>query len=178
MRYLLVALLLIAVPAICATNGNIYKWVDEKGQSGYADDLGKVPERYRDNAVLIEKQDQQAVEIIEKYTPEKTVPKAGESRDATPAAKEVPKEKKLYGGKDGAAWKLDFARQRHEVKSLEEHLATNKERMADGNKLSRGEYLSLQNTQRDLEVRIAKAKKKLDAITEAADQAAVPAEFR
>jgi hypothetical protein len=50
--------------------------------------------------------------------------------------------------------------------------------MADGSKISRGEFLSLQNTQRDLDVRIEKAKKKLDALNEAADNAGVPAEFR
>jgi len=64
------------------------------------------------------------------------------------------------------------------VKSLEEQSEGIKERMADGSKVSRGEYLTLQNTQRDLEVRIEKARKKLDALNAAADKAEVPAEFR
>jgi hypothetical protein len=50
--------------------------------------------------------------------------------------------------------------------------------MADGSKISRGEYLTLQATQRDLEVRIAKAKQKLEAMNDDASKAELPAEFR
>ena len=64
------------------------------------------------------------------------------------------------------------------MKSLEDQAAGLKERMADGSKMSRGEYVTLQNTQRDLDVRIGKAKKKLDALNDAAEKAGVPAEFR
>jgi hypothetical protein len=167
-------LLLLAAPALCSAQ--IYKWVDDKGQVGFADDLGKVPKKYRDSAVVEEKQEQ-AVEIVEKVTPEKPAGKAGEKKSASDD-REKSKEKSLYGGKDGATWKQDFSRQKFEIKSLEDQAAGIKERMADGSKISRGEYLSLQNTQRDLDVRVAKAKKKLDALNAAADQADLPAEFR
>lgn len=175
MRPLMALLLLLAAPALCSAQ--IYKWVDDKGQVGFADDLGKVPKKYRDSAVVEEKQEQ-AVEIVEKATPEKPAGKAGEKKSGASDDREKSKEKPLYGGKDGAAWKQDFSRQKFEIKSLEDQAAGIKDRMADGSKISRGEYLALQNTQRDLDVRITKAKKKLDALNVAADQAEVPTEFR
>ena len=177
MRFILLAVLL-ATPLICSAE--TYKWVDEKGQSGYADDLGKVPKKYRDKAVVTEKQDQ-AVEIIEKSEPEKSPRKGGEVKAGQSVGgddKSKGKDKPLYDGKDGAAWKLDFARLKHEVKSLEEQSTGLKERMADAGKISRGEYLTLQNTQRDLDVRIGKARKKLEALNDAAEKAGVPGELR
>jgi hypothetical protein len=170
----MVTLFLLAVPALCAAE--IYKWVDEKGQTGYSDDLGRVPKKYRDNAVVTEKQEQ-AVEIIEKIEPEKS-PNKGADGKAGSDSKGKDKEKPVFDGKSGDAWKQDFARQKHEVKSLEDQAAGITERMTDPGKISRGEYVTLQNTQRDLDVRIGKAKKKLDALNDAAEKAGVPAEFR
>jgi len=174
MRHFIVTLLLLAVPVLCSAE--IYKWVNEKGQTGYSDDLGKVPKKYRDKAVVVEKE-AQAVEIIEKSEPEKSPKKGAEGKsDADNAGKG--KEKPLFDGTPGEVWKQDFARQKHEVKSLEDQAAGIKERMADGSKISRGEYVTLENTLRDYEVRIGKAKKKLDALNAAAEKAGVPAEFR
>lgn len=174
MRRIVITLLLIAVPVICSAE--IYKWVDEKGQTGFSDDLGKVPKKFRDKAVVTE-QEQQAVEVIEKTEPDKGAKKGG---GVSAVADEQPKvkAKPAFGGKDGDAWKQDFARQKHEIKSLEDQAVGIKERMADGSKISRGEFLTLQNTARDLDVRIGKAKQKLDALNAAADRAEVPAEFR
>jgi len=172
----MVALLLLAVPVVCSAE--IYKWVDEKGQTGYADDLGKVPKKYRDKAVVSEKQEQ-AVEIIEKVETGKS-PKKGEAKEdaAGDKGKDRDKAKQLFGGKSGEEWKREIARLKNEIKTLEEQSADIKERMADGSKMGRNEYLSLQNTQRDLEVRIEKAKKKLEKANDAAEAAGVPAEFR
>jgi len=179
MRFTILALVLLAVPAVCSAE--IYKWVDERGQTGYADDLGKVPKKYRDNAAVTEKQEA-PVEIIDKGEVDKSPKKGGEAKDDASGdkskGKDKDKAKQLFEGKSGEEWKRDLARQKHEVQSLEEQLAGIKERMADAGKISRGEYLTLQSTQRDLEVRITKAQKKLDALNAAADKAEVPAEFR
>jgi hypothetical protein len=174
MHRIIFALLLILLPTLCTAE--IYKWVDEKGQTGFSDDLGKVPRKFRDKAVVTE-QDQQAVEIIEKTEPDKGAKKGGE-QPASADNKGKGGAKLSFGGKDGDAWKQDFARQRHEVKSLEEQLVGIKERMADSSKMSRGEYLTLQNTAKDLDVRLGKAKQKLDALNTAADKAELPGEFR
>jgi hypothetical protein len=174
-----ITVLLMALPVICSAE--IYKWVDEKGHTGFADDLGKVPKKYRDKAITTDKQEQ-PVEVIDKGEVEKTPKKGGEAKEETAGdkgkSKGKDKDKELFGGKSGEDWKRDLTRQKNEVKTLEEQSAGIKERMADGSKISRGEFLSLQNTQRDLEVRIEKAKKKLDALNDAADNAGVPAEFR
>ena len=181
MRFIILALVLLAIPAVCSAE--IYKWVDEKGHTGYADDLGKVPKKYRDNAAVADKQEQ-PVEIIDKGEVDKSPKKGGEAKDDASGDKgkgkdkDKDKAKQLFDGKSGEAWKQDLARQKHELKSLEDQLAGIKERMADAGKISRGEYLTLQSTQRDLEVRTAKAQKKLDALNAAADKAEVPAEFR
>jgi hypothetical protein len=176
MRLIIVSLLLLATPAICSAE--TYKWIDEKGNIGYVDDLGKVPKKYRDSAVITEKIEQ-AVEVVEKKEPEKPQRKGVESKRDGVDDKTKDKDKQpLFDGKSGETWKQDFARQKNEVKSLEEQLAGIKERIAEGNKISRSDFLSLQSTQRDLDVRIAKAKKKLDALDAAADRAELPAEFR
>lgn len=174
MRRTLFTLLLIAAPVICSAE--IYKWVDDKGQTGFSDDLGKVPKKFRDKAVVTE-QEQQSVEIIEKAEPDKGAKKTND-QPAASDAKGKGKAKQQYGGKDGDAWKQDFARQKHEIKSLEDQAAGIKERMADGSKVSRGEFLTLQNTARDLDVRIGKAKQKLEALTDAANKAEVPGDYR
>lgn len=178
MRHMAIALVLLAMPALCCAE--IYQWVDDKGEVGYADDLGNVPARYRKKATVVGSQEP-AVEIVEKNEGEKEPRKGGEARQGQSAAgeeKPKAKEKPLYDGKEGESWKRDFARQKGEIKSLEENAAGIRSRMANPGKMSRGEYLTLQNTLRDLEVRIKTAEKKLDDLTAAADRAEVPAEFR
>jgi len=178
MRRMSIVLALLALPAI--SNGEIYQWVDESGQVGYADDLGNVPAKYRKKAKPIASEEK-AVEIIDKGEVGKE-PRKGDEKSQPSAAsgeeKEKPKSKPLYDGRDGETWKRDLARQKHEVKSLEEQAAGIRDRMANPGKMTRGEYLSLQNTARDLDVRISVARKKLQALTDAADKAEVPAEYR
>jgi hypothetical protein len=178
MLRLVLFVFLLITPVICCAE--IYKWVNEKGIVGYADDLGKIPEKYRERAVATDKIEQ-AVEIVEKVEPDKSPRKndaAGQEQKPTTDAQGTPKAKQLFDGKDGATWKRDFARQKHEVSSLEEQAEGIKSRMADPEKLSRGEYLALQNTLRDLDVRVSVARKKLEALEEAANSAELPADFR
>ncbi|HZV82983.1 MAG TPA: DUF4124 domain-containing protein, partial [Geobacteraceae bacterium] len=109
MRRMTISLVLLALPAICCAE--IYKWVDERGQIGYADDLGKVPAKYRKSAAIVGSQEP-AVEIIEKNEGEKEPHKGGEARQGQAAAgEETPKAKAkpLYDGKDGETWKRDIA---------------------------------------------------------------------
>lgn len=178
MRRIILMLLILTMPAVCSAE--IYKWIDEKGEYNFADDLGKVPKKYRDKVLQTDKAEP-AVEVLEKVEPETAPKKSGESKGeaaATGENKTAPKAKPLYGGKDGEGWKRDFARQKNELKSLEEQSDGIRERMAKPDKMSRGEYLSLQNTVRDLEVRIGISRKKLQSLSDAADRAEVPEDFR
>lgn len=178
MRRMVLLLALLALPAVC--NAETYQWVDENGQVGFADNLGSVPAKYRKKATLINGQEP-AVEVIDKTEAEKAPRKGGEARTGQSAPgeeKAKAKDKPLYDGKDGETWKRDFARQKNDIRALEEQAAATKARLANPGKISRGEYLTLQNTQRDLEYRITAAQKKLEALNDAADRAEVPAEFR
>lgn len=180
MRLLFAALLMLTAQTVYSAEiikEQTYKWVDEKGQVGYADDLGKVPKKYRDSAVATEKQEQ-AVEIVDKVEPEKPSRKGEVNKRDVPADDEKIKPKPMFEGKSGDTWKQDFARQKNEVKSLEEQAVGIRERLAEGDKLSRNDFLSLQVTQRDLDVRITKAKQKLNKLIEAADRAELPEEYR
>jgi len=178
MRRVALVLALLALPAI--SNAEFYQWVDEKGNIGYADDLGNVPAKYRKKATPLGGQEP-AVEVIDKGELSKepsreTDAKKGRSTadEQKPKAKDVT----LYAGKDAESWKRDFARQKFDIKSLEDQAAGIRERMANPGKMSRGEYLTLQNTARDLDVRISAAQRKLQLLNEAADAAEVPAELR
>lgn len=180
MRLIILTLLLLTVPALCSAE--IYKWVDEKGQTGYSDDLGKVPKKYRDSAFVTEKEEQ-AVEVLEGSGTPKTTRKGSEGKgdvkgEGETKGKGKDKDKPTYDGKTGEAWKQDFARQKYEVKSLEDHAKSIKERLADPSKISRGEAVTLQNTLRDLDSRLGKARNKLDILNDAAETAGVPGEFR
>jgi len=178
MRHLLLMVVLIAVPTLCSAE--VYKWVDGKRLTGYSDDLSNVPEKYRNNA-LVGENGEQKVEVDESSEPVNGAKKENEVKKELEIGVKGQKkgeEKRTYDGKPGEAWKQDFARQKYQVKSLEEQATGIQERMTDGSKMSRGEYLTLQNTLRDLNVRIGKAKGKLDALNETADKAEVPQEFR
>ena len=50
--------------------------------------------------------------------------------------------------------------------------------MADSSKVTRAEYLSLQNTLRDLDIRLEKARKRLESLNDAAGRVDLPSEFR
>ena len=178
MRRMTICLVLLAFPAICSAE--IFKWIDERGVIGYVDDLGKVPAKYRKSATIVGSQEP-AVEIVEKKEGEKEPAKGGDVRQGQAAAgedKSKAKAKPLYDGKDGESWRRDFSRQKNDLRVLEDNAAGIKARMANPGKMTRGEYLTLQNTARDLENRISTAQKKLEDLTSAADRAEVPAEFR
>jgi len=178
MRRMSMLLALLALPAVSIAE--IYQWVDESGQVGYADDLGNVPAKYRKKAKPLAGEEK-AVEVIDKGEVSKEPRKGDEKiqvQAPTGEEKVKAKDKPLYDGKDGETWKRDLARQKHEVKSLEDQAAGIRDRMASPGKMSREEYLSLQYTARDLDARIAAARKKLQALTDAADMAEVPAAFR
>jgi hypothetical protein len=154
-----------------------YKWVDEKGTVGFADDLGNIPKRYRSKAVVVDAAPQ-PVEVIETPAPQgKEVPKDKADKGVA-APEKLEKKKAVYGGKDEDAWRKDFAKLKADIKANEEHLAEMKGRLADTSKMSRSEYVSLQNSIKDTEIRLNSLRQKLDSLQETADKANVPSELR
>jgi len=164
MKKLLVALLLLyPLSAVALT----YEWTDENGTVNFTEDLGKVPKKYRKKAKVLGAEENGPQTTIESGEPaKKTKPEAAGEK------------KKLYGGKDGQSWRKEFAAAKGQVKATESQLADLRGRLADTSKMSRGEYLSIQNTIKHNETILKGQQQKLDELQESADRAGVPAEFR
>lgn len=171
MRLLLVAavLLLVAMPV----QATIYKWVDRRGTINFTEDLGQVPPEYRSRAVVVDEGAPPA-EVIE-------VPEAGKVKEkgTTPAqAAQEQKKPKMYGGKDVATWKKEFAEAKWRLRSAEDDLAALRNRLTDTSNMSRPEYLGIQMSIKNDEARVSELREKLDALKKSADEAGVPAEAR
>jgi len=165
MKRLLVALLLLyPLSALAET----YEWTDERGTVNFTEDLGKVPKKYRKRVKVLGAEESPA--------PKSSV--APEPEPAQPKADEAQKGKKLYGGRDESAWRKDFLTANGELESAESELSALRERLQDTSKMSRSEYLAIQNTMKHAESRVARQQRKLDSLRENADRFGVPAGVR
>ena len=167
-----VLLVMFAIPVEALT----YKWVDNVG-THYTDDLGNVPQNYRKKVKIVgEEEDVTSPEPGGKAgaKPEQKDKAKGEATEQTNA----PEKKKTYGGKSGETWKKDFAQVNDDIKANEDQLSELKDRMKDTSKMSRGEYLSVQAGINRVEARLQRLKGKRDSMTEEANKALVPAEYR
>ena len=168
MKSLLVALLLLyPLSAIAQT----YEWTDEHGTVNFAEDLGKVPKKYRKKAKIVGGEESGAPETT--TTSEPAEPAGGKAK-----VERGEKTKKLYGGKDEVAWRSEFIVARGEIKATESDLAELNGRLADTSQMSRSEYLAIQNTIKHNEIRLQGQQKKLEQLNDAADRAGVPMDFR
>ena len=169
-----VVLLLLAVPVQAV----IYKWVDHKGTVNFTEDLGNVPAEYRKKAVVVDGEAPQT-EVIE--VPESGPGKSGDRAKAKEPAKVEKQEEKtkaLFGGKDERTWRNEFAQAKGNLKAAEDDLESLRRRLLDTSKMSRSEYLSIQNSIRYGEQRVKDLKEKLEGLTRSADKAGVPAAMR
>lgn len=167
MKNLLVVLLLL-YPLTAAAE--TYQWTDERGTVNFAEDLGKVPKKYRKKAKRLGAEEESA--------PAPKVVNGGEAEPVKAKSDEAQTAKKLYGGKDEAAWRRDFLQAEFNLKNAESDLATLKGRLADTSRMTRSEYLTIQNSIRYAEDRVQAQQKKLDQLRETADRLGVPPEFR
>lgn len=165
----LLAVLLLLYPLGAAAE--TYQWTDERGTVNFADDLGQVPKKYRKKAKPLGAEEEAA-----------PAPKTGNGSEGEPAK---PKSKtgeqgakKLYGGKDEEAWRRDFRQTEFNLKNAESELATLRGRIADTSRMSRTEYLSVQNSIKYAEDRVRLMQNKLDELRETADRLGVPPDFR
>lgn len=162
-KLLLVVLLVYPMTALAAT----YQWTDERGTVNFAEDLGKVPKKYRKKARLLDDAGGGVPQVTETTT---ELPKA--------KGDDEPKAKKSFGGKDESAWRREFAGANYNIRQSESEIAALKGRLSDTSKMSRVEYLSIQNSIKNMESRLQQQKQALDSLREAADRAGVPAESR
>jgi len=161
-KLLLVLLLLYPLSAAAET----YQWTDERGTVNFSEDLGKVPKKFRKKAKKLGSED--AAPATTAAEPAAAPPKAGEAQ----------KVKKLYGGKDEVSWRRDFLQATSNLEAAETELAALKARLSDTSRMSRSEYLAIQNSIKHGEGRVQDLQRKLDQLRETADRQGVPAEFR
>ncbi len=176
-RLLTMLLLLCAVPAFA----EIYEWVDAGGTTNFSDDLSKVPSKYRKKVKVIGGENTGEPLITESNdSPKVKAQKEGvaDKDGLTPAAALEKKKTINYGGKKGSEWRESFGRTRADLRAAEKQLAELRSRMTDTSKMSRGEYLSLQNTLRQVEFRVLELRKNLESLNDLADKAEVPPELR
>ena len=174
-RVLVLLLLLYPLSA----EAQMYQYTDENGTVSFAEDLGSVPKKYRKKAKPLgaeegAPQGTEATEATEEATDKPKVDKV----DKAGKVDEAQKEKKLYGGKDEAAWRKEFATVKYDVQAGEAELVDLRGRLNDTSSMTRGEYLAIQNTIKHSENRLQGFKKRLELLEQRADRDEVPMEFR
>ena len=169
-------LVMFAVPAAAVT----YTWVDDQGTVNFTEDLGNVPPQFRKKAKVLGAEEETtppaAGETKEEPKPPLQPKESG--RTAEKPAVEKKELQKTYGGKSAETWKAEFGQLNAEVKAAEDQLVELRSRLGDLSKMSRGEYLTIQNTIRNSENRVVGLRKKRDALNQEADKAEVPADLR
>ncbi len=167
-------LVLLAVPVGAET----YTWEDSQGTVSFTEDLGSIPQKYRKKAKVLGAEEDVAPSAPVQMNEE---PKTGQRdrgkgetiEQASPAEK-----KKSYGSKSGDTWRREFAQNRADIKASEDQLDELQGRLKDTSNMSRSEYRSIQLDVKSVESRLQRLRGKRDALTDEANRAGVPAEFR
>ena len=166
MKKLLLLLLLIYPLSAVA---EMYEWTDAQGTVNFTEDLGKVPKKYRKKAKRLGSEEPPAESAPPVAAPETSKPKGVEEKGA---------KAKAYGGKDELTWRREFLQANSSLQSAQTELDTLKTRLSDTSRMSRSEYLIIQNSIKHSEIRVQELQKKLDQLNSSADRHDVPAEFR
>jgi hypothetical protein len=162
----LLVLLLLMYPL--SASAQTYEWVDQAGTVNFTEDLGKVPKKYRKKVRVIGGDESGAPQIIEGSEPVKGTPK-----DAA-AQKDGGKEKKTTTvTKEDAALRADYDAAKATLQATEQDLADLRARLGDTSKMSRNEFLTIQNTVKQNENRVKDQKKKLEQLRDKADKTGV-----
>ena len=163
MKKLLVVLLLLYPLSASAVT---YEWTDDAGTVNFTEDLGKVPKKYRKKAKVLGADESGTPAIIENSEPAKVKPKE----------LVTPKEQKPLHSKAEATFRNDYLNTRANLQATEQENTALRARLADTSKMSRSEYLSLQNTLKQNEFQIEEQRRQLDQIREKADKAGISLE--
>lgn len=176
MRQLLALLVILsAVPVHAVT----YKWVDNRGTISFTEDLGKVPPEYRKKVIILDADVPTGPEVTEiDDSKGKPVTKGTESGKEQGIAADGDKKVVMYGGKDEKSWRKDYVRVKAELRAAEEQAEQLRGRLSDTSKMSRTEYLTIQNSLKNVDLRVRDVKAKLDSLEDAANKAGVPASAR
>lgn len=175
MKRLLAMLVIIsAVPAHAVT----YKWVDKKGTVSFTEDLGKVPPEYRKKVVILDADVPTGPEITEIDESKGKSDSTGAESTKDQSTAGGNKKAILFGGKDETAWRKDFGRLKSDLRAAEDQAEQLRGRLADTSNMSRTEYLSIQASLKNTELKVQELKTKLSVLEETANKAGVPAGAR
>ena len=161
MKKLLVLLLLLyPLSAVAVT----YEWTDEKGTVNFTEDLGNVPKKYRKKVKVLGAEESGTPQVI-----------IENSESAKNKQKELaaPKEQKPLHPKAEATLRNDYGTAKANLKATEQDVNDLRARLADTSKMSRSEYLALQNTLKQSEFRLQEQRKKLEQLRANAEKAGV-----
>jgi hypothetical protein len=174
-------IMLVLLGMLVGTAGaETYSWVDGTGTIHFTEDISQVPKKYLKKVRVRGDVSPSVPDMVENG--EETPAGAATAPPAADAAKApeetVAKKEVLYGGRSGKSWKADFDTIRAEMGATDDQSAELSSRLGDTSTMSRIEYLSIQNTIKNLNVRRAELEKKLNSLNDAASRAGVPGEFR
>ena len=158
MKKLLVMLLLLYPLSATAVT---YEWTDEAGTVNFTEDFGNVPKKYRKKVKVLGAEESGAPLIIESAEPAK-----GKTRDGG-----TPQDKK--GGKEEAALRKEYTSAKINLQATEQDIVELRSRLGDTSKMSRSEYLAIQNTLKQMEFRAQEQKKKVNELLDNAAKAGI-----
>jgi len=163
--------------------GETYTWVDDQGTVNFSEDLGSVPPKFRKRVRLLDDMqpppDEGAREggkaPVAGAAGEEPAGRGEEKAPAREKAKEKPKEKELYAGRDGETWKQEYGALKADLKGAERQLVRYREHLKDPSILSRDEYLSIEHSIRLQEKIVLDLRKRVEDFKGEAAAAGVPA---
>ncbi|GFO66785.1 hypothetical protein GMLC_03640 [Geomonas limicola] len=139
-----------------------YQWTDSRGTINFTEDLGKVPKKYRKKVKVLGVDESGAPQIIDSVESAK-----GKGKDPV-AHPPAGKEKTGTSAKEDAAQRNEYLSAKVNLQAMENNVADLKARLADNSKMSRSEYLSLQNTLKQEEYRVLEQKKRVEQLRDSA----------
>lgn len=149
-----------------------YQWTDSRGTINFTEDLGKVPKKYRKKVKVLGAEESGTPQITDTVESVK-----GKGKDAA-GQPSAGKDKKGAGTKDDTALRTEYLTAKANLQAMETNVTDLKARIADSSKMSRSEFLSLQNTLKQEEYRVAEQKKRLDLLRENAARSGVNLDAR
>ncbi|MSM38088.1 MAG: DUF4124 domain-containing protein [Geobacter sp.] len=165
---------IMAVPSMAA----IYTWEDERGVVNFAEDYGKIPQKFRKKARIVGEDSADETLESESSAPnvkEKPRTSDGLPKEVSPAASDS---RKVFGGKDERVWQQEFAMLKAELKSIQDQIDAVNARLAKSDQMSRSEYRILENTRKLLEEQQLAAKNRFEKLSADAQKAGVPPDLR
>ncbi|MDD2320677.1 MAG: DUF4124 domain-containing protein, partial [Geobacteraceae bacterium] len=179
-KVLVVSLLVLLGVLAGTASAETYTWVDGKGTIHFTEDISQVPKKYLKKVRVRGDMGPSVADTMEsgEEAPAAAATATPASTEAKAPEKSVAKKEVLYGGRAGKSWKADFDTIRAEMGASDDQVSELSSRLGDTGSMSRIEYLSIQNTIKNLTVRRAELEKKFNALNDAASRAGVPGEFR